>query len=228
MTSSRSTAAKARLGIALALAAAVVGVGVPASGAYAAPGAVAATTTAAKADPCDRNLANFAQKQRRSGSCAEGPQAELIWQGRVHLGDEPGIYGDASFAGGAVELPITLQRTSATGPDKTVLAVEAQDVQSFSGYPGHAVTVVLHVVDQTTFRAKEVVLAKTRLTGNRKEIPIDLTGRKSPYFVSVQVRQDEEVPPGAQDDFLLTRLSNLSEGFRFFANFGYNVSPYSD
>ncbi|RCG32395.1 hypothetical protein DQ384_05930 [Sphaerisporangium album] len=163
-----------------------------------------------------------------SGACAQAPQAELIWQGRVHLGDEPGIYGDTPFAGAATEFPITLQRTSAPGEDKTVLVVEAQDSQTFTGYPGHSIKVILHVVDTTTFKAREVVLASKRLTDNRKEIPIDLTGYTSPYFVSVQIRQDETVPPGAQDDFLVTRLSNLSAGFQFFANYGYNVSPYSD
>lgn len=219
-----SATMRARLGIGLALIITVFGISGSVSGVQAAPGA----TSAAKVVPCDHNVGSVARKQKRSGACAQAPQAELIWQGRVHLGDEPGVYGDASFSGAAFEIPITLQRTSAPGEAKTVLVVEAQDVQSFAGYPGHLITVVLHLVDLTTFKAKEVVLAKARLTGNRQEIPIDLTGRTTPHFVSVQIRQDETVPPGAQDDFLVTRLSNLSAGFQFFANYGYSVSPYSD
>jgi len=34
---------------------------------------------------------------------AVNPKRELIWQGRLHLGDEPGIYGDAHYCGGAIK-----------------------------------------------------------------------------------------------------------------------------
>ncbi|GII85641.1 hypothetical protein Ssi03_36310 [Sphaerisporangium siamense] len=220
-----AASARSRAGVALALVATIFGVGGSVTGAEATSDRAAASASAA---PCDRNVANLAAKRQVTGACAQAPQGELIWQGKVHLGDEPGIYGDATFAGGAIEFPITLQRTSAPGDAKTVLVVETQDAQNFTGYPGHSIKAILHVVDTTTFKAREVVLATRRLTDNRREVPIDLTGYTGPYFVSVQVRQDETVPPGAQDDFLVTRLSNLSDGFRFFANYGYNVSPYSD
>ena len=36
---------------------------------------------------------------------------ELIWKGRIHLGDEPGIFGDAEYAGISLELPVTLEKT---------------------------------------------------------------------------------------------------------------------
>ena len=222
------TAMKTRLGAAVVLVVAITGI----TGAASSVQAVPATGSSAQPSSCDKNLGNL--KRAANNVCTQGAdtaQAELIWQGRIHLGDEPGIYADAQFSGATAELPITLIRTSAAGEDKTVLVVETQDAQTFQGYPGHAITVILHVTDTATFTAREVVLARARLgptDNNRKEIPIDLTGRRSPHFISVQVRQDERVPPSAQDDFLLTRLSNLSAGFQFFANYGYNLSPFTD
>jgi hypothetical protein len=177
------------------------------------------------AAPCDHTVANSVCNQ------ATETQAEAIWQGRIHIGDEPGIYGDAQFSGAAVELPITLQHTSTAGDNKAIIVVDTKDVQDFAGYPGHAITVILHVVDLATFHAREVVLARARLVtadNNHKEIPIDLSRFTTPYFVSVQLREDEQLPPAAQDDFLWTGLSLKSPDFQFFANYGYSVSPFSD
>ncbi|HEU5156503.1 MAG TPA: hypothetical protein VFU43_05860 [Streptosporangiaceae bacterium] len=177
------------------------------------------------AGPCDHTEARSICNQ------ADETQGERIWQGRIHIGDEPGIYGDAQFPGAAAELPFTLQHTSTAGDNRASLIVETKDAQTFSGYPGHSIVVILHVVDLATFHAKEVVLARARLTSadnNRKQIPINLSGQTTPYFISVQVRGDEQVPPGAQDDFLLTGLSLLSPDFQFLANFGYNLSTFTD
>jgi hypothetical protein len=216
--------AKARIGAVLALVIASFAVAGSASSSIQAHTARPVVVPKA-AGPCDHTVARSVCNQ------ADATQAEEIWQGRIHLGDEPGIYGDAQFSGAAAELPITLQHTSTAGDNKATLVVETKDVQTFSGYPGHSIVVILHVVDLATFHAKEVVLARARLTSadnNRKEISINLSGQKSPYFISVQLREDEQVPPAAQDDFLWSRLSLISPDFQFFANYGYGVSPFSD
>lgn len=54
-------------------------------------------------------------------SWTHSAQPELVRQGRIHLGDEPGVYGDASYSGLAVDIPLTLQKTDPTGPDTTAL-----------------------------------------------------------------------------------------------------------
>jgi hypothetical protein len=221
----RMMPAKARIVAVLALVIASFAVGGSASSSTAGARAARPVVVPKAAGPCDHT------EKRSICNQTDATQTEAIWAGRIHLGDEPGIYADAQFSGAAAELPITLQHTSTAGDNRATLIVETKDVQTFSGYPGHSILVVLHVVDLATFHAKEVVLARARLTSadnNRKEIPINLSGQTSPHFISVQVRQDEQVPPAAQDDFLLSRLALLSPDFQFFANFGYNVSPFTD
>lgn len=35
---------------------------------------------------------------------------ELVWQGRLQFGDEPGVYGDAHYAGLCSEWPVTIRK----------------------------------------------------------------------------------------------------------------------
>ena len=155
------------------------------------------------------------------------PKPELIWQGRTHIGDEPGLFGDAFYAGLATEIPITLQKTDPAGPDSTTLVVQTQNVETFSGYPGHLITVTLYEEDPSqAFHFIETPLGTERLTSsdnNRQEIVLDLTGRSSPMFVSVRVRVDTEVPPGLYDDFVVTKLLNKSQNFTFVASLGFHA-----
>lgn len=154
-------------------------------------------------------------------------QAELVWEGRQHLGDEPGVYGDAGYSGIALEFPLTLRKTDPGGTDTTTLVVCTQDVQTFAGYPGHVVRVTAYQPSQSDpNHSTETVLATARLTSaddNRKEVVLDLAGIASPAFVSVLVRVDTEVPPGLYDDFLVTRLLNESVNFVFVASLGFNA-----
>jgi hypothetical protein len=155
------------------------------------------------------------------------PKPELIWQGRIHLGDEPGVFGDAFYSGLTTELPLTLQKTDPSGADTTTLVVQTQNVETFSGYPGHLITVVLHEEDPNQqFHFIETTLATERLTGaddNRQEVTVNLANKVSPMFVSVQVRIDTEVPPGLYDDFVVTRLLNKSPNFTFVASLRFHT-----
>ncbi|MGH3623210.1 MAG: hypothetical protein ACRDQ5_15670 [Sciscionella sp.] len=152
--------------------------------------------------------------------------AELVWEGRIHLGDEPGVYGDAEYPGITLEFPLTLRKTDPAGPDTTTLVLRTQDVQTFAGYPGHLITVTGYRPDPADpTHATETVLATERLTtadNNRKNVNIDLTGFTSPAYISVRVRVDTEVPAGLYDDFVVTRLLNRSTNFTFVASFGFS------
>jgi len=154
-------------------------------------------------------------------------QPELIWEGRVHLGDEPGVYGDAAYAGLAMELPLTLQKTDPTGPNTTTLVLRTQDVQTFAGYPGHLVTVTNYQPNPgDPTHSSENVLTTQRIASadnNRKEVPVNLAGLPSPVYVSVRVRVDTTVPPGLYDDFVVTRLANRSPNFTFVASLGFSA-----
>ena len=154
-------------------------------------------------------------------------QSELIWQGRIHLGDEAGVFGDAAYSGLATELPVTLQKVDPAGPDATTLIVETENVETFAGYPGHVITVTLYQEDPgQPNHFVETVLATERLTSadnNRKEITVNLAGKPSPIFVSTRIRIDTEVPPGLYDDFVFIRLSNQSENITFVASLGFTA-----
>ena len=156
-----------------------------------------------------------------------GPEPEMVWKGRIHLGDEPGIYGDASYSGLAAELPITLSQTSSPGPDTTTLVVTTEDVRTFAGYPGHRISVILYEPEPARpTHWQEIVLATARLTTSdhdRQELLVDLSGHSSPYYISVRVRIDTDVPAGLYDDFVWRTLSNQSVGFRFVASFGFQA-----
>jgi hypothetical protein len=54
------------------------------------------------------------------------PSSEFIWQGRLHLGDESGAFGDAVYAGFAIELPLTLTKTASTST--ATLTIRAENV----------------------------------------------------------------------------------------------------
>ena len=153
------------------------------------------------------------------------PQAELIWQGRIHLGDEPGIFGDADYSGLALELPITLEKAPGAQEDTTTLVLRTEGVNTFSGYPGHLVTVTLYTPGPQPNVWKETVLTTARLTtadNNHKNVEINLVGQASPYRISVRVRIDTTVPSGLYDDFVFTSLSNKSADFAFVASFGFH------
>jgi hypothetical protein len=156
----------------------------------------------------------------------QSSQAELVWQGRTHLGDEPGIYSDSAYSGLATELPLTLERVNPEGPHATTLVVETEDMQTFQGYPGHLVEVFLFVPDSADpAHWNRTTLATVRLTGSgtRHEIPLDLTGQGSPLHLSVRVSVDTTVPPGLYDDFVLRRLSNKAVDFTYVASFGFHA-----
>ncbi|MBH1938395.1 hypothetical protein I5Q34_29765 [Streptomyces sp. AV19] len=152
-------------------------------------------------------------------------QAELVWQGRIHLGDEPGVYGDASYAGLTVELPLTVERLATTGPLTTTLVLETQDLRTFQGYPGHLLEVFLFAPASAPQRFTRKLLASTRLTGSgtQHSLAVDFTGHQAPHRLGVRLGVDTDVPPGLYDDFVLTRLSNRATDYAYVASFGFRA-----
>ncbi|MEU4323350.1 hypothetical protein AB0F85_13515 [Nocardia fluminea] len=148
--------------------------------------------------------------------------SELIWQGRMHLGDEPGILGDASYGGLSTELPITLKALGDANTSQTTLLVTTDNVTTVGGHPGHLLTAVLYdtEIDGTV---TETELWRGRLTTSEHdlEVEVDVTGRPS-AFIGVRIRVDTSVPPGLYDDFLLTRLSSKPVREGLVASFGFH------
>lgn len=158
---------------------------------------------------------------------AVNPQQELIWQGRIHLGDEPGIYGDAHYSGICAEFPTTIYRSEPHQTDDTPfkLVLETEDLNTYNGYPGHAITVIIYEPDPNQqFRSVERVLAQGSFTSadnNRKEIEVKPGTAKGPFSISVRLRVDTTVNPGLYDDFIWNRLSLISPEYTYYASFGF-------
>lgn len=163
---------------------------------------------------------------------------ELIWRGRLHLGDEPGVYGDAQYTGLCTEWPITLRKfdpTSEAGGTVT-FQIDSEDVAVFTGYPGHKVTVSRYVQDpspENPFKWKRLPPTpedEHRLKEKTLDLDVTVPGGFATVYVSIRVEVDTDVNPGLYDDFVLTRLSMYSENFYYYADLGfiYERNPATD
>ncbi len=155
---------------------------------------------------------------------------ELIWQGRVHLGDEAGIYGDAHYSGLSFDLPFTVFRTDPDDREKRVFEVilETEDMVTYSHYPGHHVVITAYSPDiHDPYRSVEKVVCEARLTTDDKDqktIQVEVGEGPDPFYFSIRVRVDTTIHPGLYDDFIVRRLSLKSEKFALHASFGFQLS----
>jgi len=158
---------------------------------------------------------------------ARNPLAELIWQGRLQLGDEPGVFQDAQYTGLASELPITAYRIdpNITSEHTFRLVLETENLETYTGYPGHKIEVHIYQPDPANpFHFLEQVLVTDYFLGsdnNRKEVLVDVAADAGPFRLSVRLRCDTSVGPGFYDDFVWIRLSLLSPGPDFYASLGF-------
>ncbi len=153
----------------------------------------------------------------------KNPQSEMIWKGRLHLGDESGVYGDASYSGLSCQLPATLTKFAPAGSaDDITFQVGTTDVQIFDPYPGHKVTIVAFVLipNTTPQRFESVVVGETRITTSGV-LSVGTTNTIDKRYFSVRVEVDTEVPPGLYDDFVFVSLSLKST--THFADFGFRA-----
>ena len=158
---------------------------------------------------------------------AVNPQQELIWQGRIHLGDEPGIYGDAHYSGICAEFPITIYRLEPSQTNNTPfnLVLETEDLNTYNGYPGHAITIIIYEPDPNQqFHSVERVLAQglfISADNNRKEIEVKPGTATGPFSITIKLRSDTSTNPGLYDDFIWIRLSLISPNYTYYASFGF-------
>ena len=159
---------------------------------------------------------------------ATNQQKEGVWTGRVHLGDEPGIYGNASYNGLSAELPLTVYRSDAASREEFRLALTlfTESVETYAGYEGHRVVVTLYEADPSQpYHSVERIVAEARLTSadaNEKTLEVSVPPVPGPFWLSVKLRCDTTVNPGLYDDFLLTGLSFSSANYALYASFGFH------
>jgi hypothetical protein len=103
--------------------------------------------------------------------------------------------------------------------------LEADGLQTFAGFLGHKIDVVLYEPDPALpNHFKERPLASDRFPGadnNRKEVTVPVGNDPGPFRLSVRLRADTTVPPGLYDDFVWIRLSLDALNFSFFASLGF-------
>ncbi len=156
----------------------------------------------------------------------DDPAAELLWRGRLHLGDGPGVYGDASYVGIGVELPVTIRRFPDAHPDTDVnLVVEAEGVQAYGDLRGPVLAVARYLPDEATGHWREHGLVEYRLTGETTMIAVNLGAPgpdDQPAHLGVRLRVDTEAPPGLYADFVLVALRLRST--THYASLGFQAS----
>ena len=147
---------------------------------------------------------------------------EPIWQGSLHLGDEPGIYGDAAYAGLTVDLPVTLTPFQTSGPAPDIhFESFAKDVKVFAPYTGHKITIYSFAKPPTGSTTWTKTSAGSGvLDSDRAEVQVTAPG-DGHYIVRVEV--DTDLPPGLYNDFRLVGLRLMST--THYADFGFRYLP---
>lgn len=150
---------------------------------------------------------------------------EQIWQGRIHLGDEPGVFGDAHFAGLCVELPFNLELVDELGSSLVQISIEAENVRTFAPYPGHKASVIqYHPIDPTNPNGPwaQRVLAVSTMTGDALDIPVDLADVEGELiYLGLRLEIDTTVRAGLYNDFVIERIGVRYLDFRYGASFGF-------
>jgi hypothetical protein len=161
---------------------------------------------------------------------------ELIWQGRLHFGDEPGVYGDAHFVGLASEWPLTLHKfdpTSTTGGTIT-FRIQADEVKVFAPSLGHSVTVTRSVPDPQAgnpYHWTRVVLpivGANHLSSDVLEFDVALPVDAATVYLGLRLEVDTSVTPGLLDDFVVRRLTAKSSTHDALLGFQYELDPTTD
>lgn len=134
---------------------------------------------------------------------------ELVWQGRLHLGDGPGVYGDAPYAGLNVELPFTVRRfPDAQGTALGTLMVETEGLQARTGQSSPNLSVVRYARDADAHWDGGILLEQP-LTGEMTTVQLNLGNAgvtDEPLALSVRLRTNTDAQPGLYADFVLVAL----------------------
>ena len=132
----------------------------------------------------------------------------LIWAGGLNLGDTPGVFMNAQFAGLLLQLPISLTFVP-DDVDYLSIVLVTTDVEVFGGKshgiywdwtPGEALGVRVGEIDdkeQVPGRKERHVISVPR--------HLATTGRHS-----ITIVVNEEVAAGFKDDFVLVRIEASS------------------
>ncbi|MEM6721370.1 MAG: hypothetical protein AAF611_18730 [Bacteroidota bacterium] len=151
-------------------------------------------------------------------------QSELVWQGNTHMGDEPGIFGNASYSGLSYELPITIGSFDGKDEKQVKLILESKYVKTFKPYNGHKITVFEYLPDPSPtnpYAWKQTIIAQDFLKDSNKPKDILFNIKGKTAYISCRIEIDTTVKPGLYNDFLIKQLSFYSENYYYYASLGF-------
>lgn len=135
----------------------------------------------------------------------------LVLAGQYHLGDNAGLFQDATFVGYTLALPltVTLDRENADG---VTFQIETHDIETWDSdnWLGHPVRLTGQGENLEVGRLKDPNdqdgrLEVFRLTIARPEIERLLGGQSGSAVLTVEVEKQGSIL-GLSDDFVLTRI----------------------
>lgn len=143
---------------------------------------------------------------------------EHVWSGRLHLGDNAGAFGDATFVGLAVALPVELRPFAPGGAEGSVDFVVHVEAMGALGAPS-APSLQVRGLNEQGGRWVETPLTDDVPMTNR--VTTASARGSIPRWAVVRVIMATTSPPGLYDDFVLTRLEIGSP--THYADIGYRA-----
>ena len=138
---------------------------------------------------------------------ADDPVRKTIWQGTLHLGDNPEQYTNALSAGLLLQIPCKLNAEK-----KGKLLISFRDVQTLAG-EGHYAELLGHYEDEDG-PGREYVVETFRLKDNSNNTDVERSFdfdplknlQARPVFYSVRIKLDTQIKFSLWDDFLIKRI----------------------
>lgn len=157
------------------------------------------------------------------------PNSTFIWEGRIHIGDEPGIYGNAHYPGISMEFPLTVKNFNPQTPSGDTIKLEllTENVNVFAGYLGHLIIIRQYTPDpqpSNPFKWKETIIKNSDRIVNGATttiVYIPVSESSDPIYLSVAIEIDTDVKPGLYDDFLFIGLRYNTTTQNVYVNFGF-------
>jgi hypothetical protein len=156
---------------------------------------------------------------------------DLLWRGRLQVGDEPGVYGDAQYAGLCLEFPIEVIPSSGEYQANGMVdvGVRASEVEVYKGFPGHPVELYgFSPDDNHPGTWKKVRLADGRLTTENGGVVVLPIRGCVPRYISLRVSSDSSTPPGLFDEIVVEELWLDSVTHYGYLGFRFHRSLHED
>jgi hypothetical protein len=138
---------------------------------------------------------------------ANEPIRKTIWQGTLHLGDNPEQYSSSLSTGLVLQIPCKLDAAK-----RGKLIIGFRDIQTLAG-EGHYAEILAHYEDEDG-PGREYVVETFRLKDNSNNTDVERTFdfdplknlQAHPAFYSIRIKLDTQNKFSLWDDFLMKRI----------------------